>query len=155
MQTSHAVWPMLAEEAKLIVIRLTTDLANNSLRLRTEDESKTISLSLSGNEKFRKLFLSHFHSIDGFGKRRRKVCARSIDPSRNFQTKTVNQSISPSIKRQNAIKGRKELKITAARVIFCPVGFQPPFSLSAISIALSSLTTTFLAHSTSSPPFIV
>ena len=57
-----------------------------------------------------------------------KVCARPIDPSRNFQTKTVNQSISPSIKRQNAIKGRKELKITAARVIFCPVGFHshPP-----------------------------
>lgn len=98
------------------VIRLTTLSTNNSELTKiyflpfvkqSRERTKTISLSLSGNKSSAN-FCSLFDvSWNDWGELGEKCVHSPVDPSRNFQTKTVNQSLSPSIKRRNAIKGRK------------------------------------------------
>lgn len=109
---------------QLCVLRIS---ANNLLLeinfvTRVSDTKKKVNFAVTVRDG--KSFRSLFDILWIRPRTRTKKCVHSqpIDPSRNFQTKTVNQSIRPSIKRQKAIKGRKELKITA-RVMFCPIEF--------------------------------
>lgn len=93
------------------VIRLTAFCANNLLEitkdlLSFDNQNASNFVVIVGQKTLRKCSSSLFDIFnESSWARAQKVCTQPIDPSRNFQTKTVNQSIGPSIKRQRAIKG--------------------------------------------------